>query len=272
MPQWISDGGTAMDGAPGDGVTFTIATIVNDEVQYEEMRRSFCEGGFTEGCEYIAIDNRTGNLFDAYGGIRLLLARARGRFVILCHQDVRLIADGRRELVKRLEELDRIDALWALAGNAGGVQNGLALRISDPHGENQRKGDFPARAKSLDENFIVIRRSAMIAPSADLSGFHLYGADLCLQADLRGQTAYVIDFHLRHLGGGTMGRDYYACLEALEAKYARVLQPRMIQTTCLAPMITASSWRLGLARLARLRKKLKKLKIERLAKAAGPRG
>ncbi len=272
-PIWIRHEQAPTLWAPDNGrPAFTIATIVNDEAQYAEMLRAFVSGGFAEDCEYLAIDNRTGNHFEAYGGIRSLLAQARGHHVIICHQDVRLMGDGRGALQGRLEELDEIDPLWALAGNAGGTALGLAIRISDPHGEDQRRGEFPARALSLDENFIVIRRSAMIAPSADLGGFHLYGTDLCLQAQMRGHTAYVIDFHLRHLGAGTVGRDYYACLEALEDKYGRVMQPRLIQTTCLSPMIGASRLRLALARLARLRKKLKKLKIERGVKARARQG
>jgi hypothetical protein len=270
---WISRA-TAAPAQPGggDAPLFTIATLVSDGAQYEEMLRSFEDGGFTRDCEYLALDNRAGNDFEAYGGIRLVLARARGRHVIVCHQDVRLIKDGRRELLARLEELELRDPLWALAGNAGGTGRGIAKRISDPHGEDQHAGDLPERALSLDENFIVINRSSMIAPSADLAGFHLYGTDLCLQARMRGHGAYVINYHLRHLGRGTIGRDYYHCLEALEDKYARVLQPGSIQTTCLAPTISASSWRLALARFRRLRKKLKKLRIERQAKAAKSKG
>ena len=272
-PTWISDAHATLQAAPADGtVIFTIGTIVNDGVQYEEMLRSFSERGFAQDCEYLALDNREGNRFEAYGGIRLLLERARGRYVILCHQDVRLITDGCSELLARLDELDSRDPLWALAGNAGGSTHGIAKCISDPHGDDQRAGDLPALARSLDENFIVLKSAAMIAPSADLSGFHLYGTDLCLQAKMRGHRAYVIDFHLRHLGRGTMGRDYYACLEALEDKYAKVLRPGPIQTTCLTPMISASRWRLALARLLRLRKKLKKLRIERRAMDAASQG
>ena len=252
----------------GSDELFTIATIVNDASQYEEMHRSFVAGGFADDCEYLALDNREGNRFEAYGGIRTLLARARGRYVIVCHQDVRLIADGRNELGVRLGEIERLDPFWALAGNPGGTEHGIARRISDPHGENQHVGVLPALVQSLDENFIIIKRAAMIAPSADLAGFHLYGTDLCLQARVRGYGAYVIDFHLRHLGRGSMGRDYYACLEALEDKYARLLQPVQIQTTCLTPVLTSSRWRLFMARLGRSRKKSKKLRIERETQAA----
>lgn len=266
---WISDtAAPSAEGRRGDDVQFTIATLVSDGAQYEEMLRSFQNGGFIEGCEYLALDNRVRNRFEAYAGIRMILEHALGRHVIVCHQDVRLITDGRRELLGRLEELDLLDPLWAIVGNAGGTGQGIAKRISDPHGEDQHSGDLPQRTLSLDENFLVIKRGAMIAPSADLAGFHLYGTDLCLQARMRGHSAYVIDYHLRHLGRGTIGRDYYLCLEALEDKYARVLKPGMIKTTCLAPTITASPWRLALARLGRLRKKLKKLRTERLVKTA----
>ena len=270
---WISKNSDHTAGMRcGASVMFTIATLVSDDLQYDEMLHSFQANGFTDDCEYLALDNRGGNSFEAYGGVRLVLERAKGRYVLVCHQDVRLLSEGRSELLERLGELDVIDPLWALAGNAGVGANGVAKRISDPYGEDQRDGVFPAKVNSLDENFIVIRRGAMIAPSADLAGFHLYGTDLCLQASIRGHSAYVIDFHLRHLSAGAMGRDYYRCLEALEDKYARALQPRTIQTTCLAPVITASPWRRALTRLLRLRKKLKKLRLEKHARATVPRG
>lgn len=250
---------------------FTIATLVSDGEQYQGMLQSFDNGGFTPDCEYLAIDNRDGNSIDAYEGIQLFLERARGRYVVICHQDVRLITDGKRELLACLADLEVSDVHWAMAGNAGARDMGLAIRISDPHGEDQRVGDLPARVLSLDENFLVVKRSAMIAPSAGLNGFHLYGTDLCLQALMRGHSAYVIDFHLRHLGRGTIGRDYYSCLEALEDKYIGVLDLGLIQTTCLAPMITASYWRLALVRLGRWPKKFKKLRRERREKAEGRR-
>ena len=266
-PLWIKDDETGSDAnLARPDLLFTIATIVNDGAQYEEMRRSFDAAGFAGDCEYLALDNREGNRFEAYGGIRTLLARARGNYVIVCHQDVRLMRDGRLQLVERLGELDSLDPLWALAGNAGGTEQGLAMRISDPHGENQCVGVLPAVVRSLDENFILLKRAAMFAPSAVLSGFHLYGTDLCLQARMRGHRAYVIDFHLRHLGRGSMGRDYYVCLEALEDKYAKLLQPVAIQTTCLTPVLTPSRWRLFMTRLGRLRKKRKKVRLESEAK------
>ena len=55
---------------------------------------------------------------------------------------------------------------------------------------------------ALDKNFLVVRRDANLAVSADLKGFHLHGTDICIVARLLGYTAYVVDFQLRHVSSG----------------------------------------------------------------------
>lgn len=213
---------------------YTIATLVSDRAQYEAMRASFRSHGFgDDDCEYLFIDNTGPLQTDAYRGLNALLNAAAAPTVILCHQDVRLLSDGRSALDDRLRELGRKDSTWALAGNAGGVGPGkLALRISDPHGRNICVGELPAAVASLDENFIIVRREARIGFSRDLSGFHFYGADICLHAAQMGFSAYVIDFHLEHLSPGRKSEDFYAMEQAFIAKWAKALSPRWLQTTC----------------------------------------
>lgn len=219
---------------PDDDVRLSICTLVNDRAQYEQMRASFKAGGFeAPACEYMFIDNTGPEQTCAYRGLNAMLNAARSRHVILCHQDVRLLTDTRDTLLSRLAALDLHDPLWALAGNAGGVSPGtLALRITDPHGADQRVGHFPARVMSLDENFIVVRRDARIGFSADLSGFHFYGADICLNADIMGYSAYVIDFHLVHLSAGKKNGAFDEMEQRFRAKWSRALSPRWMQTTC----------------------------------------
>jgi hypothetical protein len=216
-------------------LAFSICTLVTDATAYAAMRESFAAHGFTaDRAEYLFLDNTAGNRWDAYAGIPVLLAGARGRHVILCHQDVRLIGDGAAALAERLAALDRLAPCWAVAGNAGRTaQGGWAMRISDPHGEDVRRGALPARVTSLDENFLVLRRDAPVGLSRDLSGFDLYGTDLCLQAALAGRSSWVIDFHLRHLSGGQVGPRFRATQRALEARYAALAAlPRRVPTTC----------------------------------------
>lgn len=216
------------------GIAYSIGTLVNDAEQYADMRASLAAGGFAaDDCEYFVIDNTGAGQTSAYRGLNAVLAAARGRHVILCHQDVRLIKDDRERLDARLAELDAIDPDWAAAGNAGGVAPGtLALRISDPHGRDRRVGTLPARVGALDENFIVIRRAANIGFSSDLDGFHFYGPDICVAAAVLGRSSYVIDFHLEHLSAGKKNATFAAAQADFRAKWSRAFAPRWLQTTC----------------------------------------
>lgn len=242
---------------------YTIATLVTNPAQYADMRSSFRTGGFDDATsEFLYIDNTGKDQIDAYRGLNLLLDTARAPLVVLCHQDVRLLSEGREALDSRLAELSRRDPSWALAGNGGGEAPGkLALRISDPHGKDVRVGELPARVASLDENFIVVRRAARIGFSHDLSGFHFYGTDICLHAAQMGASAYVIDFHLEHLSPGRKSEDFYAMEKAFLAKWDKALASRWIQTTCALLHVSGASagqiaGRLATKPLAKIVKKL----------------
>jgi hypothetical protein len=227
------------------GITYSVATLVNNHSQYDAMLATFRQRGFDASTsEFLHIDNTGSEQTDAYVGLNLLLSRAQGKYVILCHQDVRLLDDGRQELDAALDDLEQRDENWALAGNAGGAAPGrLVLRISDPHGEDTRVGNLPERVATLDENFIIVKRTARLGFSRDLSGFHFYGADLCLVADILGYSAYVIDFHLRHLSSGTKSAEFFAAEAAFRSKWSHALRSRWMQTTCA--LVPLSGGRLG---------------------------
>lgn len=233
------------------GPLFSICTLVTRHAEYAAMLESFAARGFTaDKAEFLYLDNSKGHHWDAFQGIRRFLSLARGTYVILCHQDIRLLADDIETLRARLAALDALDPDWALAGNAGSMADGsLAIRISDPHGEDQRRGTFPARVVSLDENFIIIRRDALVSVSAAGSGFHLYGTDMCLQARCAGRSAWVIDFHLRHLSAGKVDASFHQAQQRLEAHYDKLLNlPWHIRTTCTKMILGGGGLRRWLAR------------------------
>jgi hypothetical protein len=225
-------------------IRYTIASVVNDKTQYAAMIASFKAHGFgPEDCEYLFVDNSTTNQMCCYRGLNRMLDDARGDIIILCHQDVLLFDDGRAELDTLLQHLESKDPNWAVAGNAGGIALGkYAVRISDPHGLNANIGPFPARVASLDENFIVVKRSARLSFSRDLTGFHFYGTDICVMADVLGYSSYVIDFHLKHLGKGIINETFHTCRKNLIEKYARAFRPRWIQTTCSRVYISGATF------------------------------
>jgi len=223
-----------MGAPPQQPLVFSICTLVNDTVQYTTAVNSFIAKGFgSHNAEFLFVDNTKGNTLDGYSGIREFVLEAKGQYVVVCHQDVELIEDGYDVLLARLRELDTATPNWALAGNAGlrGISK-WAMRITDPHFRNASIGKLPYRVDSLDENFLVIKKSALVVPSPDLRGFDFYGLDLCLQAYMRGYSAYVIDFHVLHKGGGKKTVRYFAALDALEKKYASISRGRIARTPC----------------------------------------
>lgn len=216
--------------AAGTAPAFSICTLLTNPDQYRTMRESFAARGFGDDCEYLCIDNSAGNKADAFAGINALMLSASAPIVILCHQDVELIGDGRAELEACLARLQAFDPHWAVAGNAGVTAEGWPVTcLSDVSIElNAFGGPLPAKVAILDENLLIVRRGANLGVSRDLAGFHLYGADLCLVAAMLGWNSYVIDFFVRHWGKGTMGPDYSELLATMESKYRKVLRGRRI--------------------------------------------
>ena len=224
------------------GIKYSICSLVTDLSVYTSMLSSAESVGFSgPDVEFIYIDNTKGNEFDGYSGINRLLSVARGDIIILCHQDVLFEFDGRSELNRVLHELDELDPLWGVCGNTGGIGIGqLAIRITDPHGSDRFVGKLPKRVHSLDENLIVAKRSANLAVSADLKGFHLYGTELCLVAEALGYSSYVVDFHVRHLSGGSRDESLEQIRDAMIAKYRRFFRSRWIMSSCSIMYLSAS--------------------------------
>lgn len=223
--------------------TFSIATLVTDPDQYARSLASFRAKGFTDDiCEYLYIDNSSSNQYDAYSGLNHLLSLSKGKYVILCHQDVELAYDDRKALAQQIELIETLDPSWAVLGNAGGVNLALkSVRISDPNHDNARVGPIPGRVTSLDENFLVVKSSANLGFSSDLSGFHMYGSDLVQQARFRGYSSYTIDFHLHHHSGGTIDKSFHIARREFLRKYVNLKQAQWIHTSCTILYISSNA-------------------------------
>src|SRR5579863_429412 len=144
---------------------FSICTLVTDAAEYLEMQDSFIANGFTtELCEYLYIDNSTQNTFEAFAGLNRFLRQAKGKYIILCHQDILLESHGIEELKTRMAELNDLDPNWAAIGNAGSVNiKYRSVHIIQTSGRSNHEEYLPIRVQTLDENFIVVKNSSNLA-------------------------------------------------------------------------------------------------------------
>jgi len=211
---------------------FSICTLVTRKEEYSEMLATYMAKGFsTEKCEFLYIDNSEGHTFDAYKGLTHFLRQSNGKYIIICHQDILIHKDNIDDLKLRLSQLDHIDPHWAICGNAGAAgPNHIVYHITYPNGSVNSKGKFPLAVSTLDENFLLIKNEASLSLSRDLTGFHLYGTELCLQASVKGYSAYVIDFDLTHKSRGNPDHNFYQTRDALIKKYNHFFRSRWLQT------------------------------------------
>lgn len=222
---------------------YSVCTLMNNPEEYEIMVKSYKKAGFTEDiCEYLFVDNSTHNQYDAFTGLNYLISKASGKYLILSHQDTETIFDNEEVLNKRIEEINQIDSNWAVLGNAGGADVKRLYRRITHLQENIKDGPFPQRVRSLDENFILLKSSAQLTFSSDLTGFHLYGTDICITAEKKGYTCYVIDFNLLHKSNGNINESFFAARRAFMQKYAQQLPPQYIRTTCTTMFISDKPW------------------------------
>jgi hypothetical protein len=224
---------------------FEVYTFVTDEDQYREMRASFESAGLRPPlARFVELrDRRSPDGSDPFELISRIASREDRSHVILVHQDVRLDQGaGAQELVDVLRDLDQLDPRWVVAGNAGGTRDlRFVRRLRDPHG-GSTDDPLPAQVVSLDENFLVFNPSRSPRCSPGLTGFHFYGSDVCLNALVEGDAAYVIDFPVTHLSAGSRGPDY----ERARARFVAAWEPRFAFAFVRVPteVLFLSRWRL----------------------------
>lgn len=209
---------------------YAVCTIVNNWNEYKEMRASFENAGFCEDTEYLVADNSKENRYDAYRSISEFFRQAQAAFLIIAHQDVRLI-DNRKKLETCLSELDQLDNGWAICGNAGAKGYHQHVTYITYHSHEERYAPLPCRVKSLDENLLIIRRDSGLTISTDLKGFHFYGTDLCIMAHIIGSSAWVIPFMVLHLSKGNL-KELEAGKRDFVIRYGNKLNIGYMQTTC----------------------------------------
>lgn len=121
------------------------------------------------------------------------IAATKAGIMIFAHQDMFLPGGWLPKLQRTIESLEQTDPHWGVLGMFGVTSTGQGEGYVYSTGLRRLLGTDFAGARpveTLDEIVLVFRRDAGLAFDQQMSGFHLYGADICLQARNRGLTNY----------------------------------------------------------------------------------
>jgi hypothetical protein len=176
----------------------------------------------------------------AAAGLHAGLERARNDWVVLVHQDVFLPPGWDRRILSQLRQAERTFGPIGVAGVYGvsdvreAVGQPLAAerigQVVDRGRLLQEGPELPARAATLDELLLIVRRVTPLRADPAL-GFHLYGADLCLQARERGLSVVVLDALCHHNSRSlALPESFFAGAEVFARKWAGRLP---IATPCV---------------------------------------
>ncbi|MFZ4599719.1 MAG: hypothetical protein ACOYNN_13825 [Terrimicrobiaceae bacterium] len=190
--------------------------------------------GFPDSeCEYLICDNREKNAFSAFEAVRSFLVNAKGKYVIIIHQDA-FPQEPYEKLLSRIRQVETHDARWGVIGNAGKSRQAPMegfLSLETHAGLYRLTAPF-VQVDTIDENVMVIRNGAGITVSADLEGYHFYAFDICSVAARLGFTVYVIEFQWKHLSPGTIDKSFLKARKALERKMSLYHVDSSAMTTC----------------------------------------
>jgi hypothetical protein len=146
--------------------------------------------------ELIALDNRAGRFSSATAALEEGAAAARGEWLLFAHQDVELLSP--RWLVCAVAELEPlVDLGWAgVAGaDAQARFRGLLVDGGMVRGEYR---PLPVPVETLDECLLMTRRRDGRYFDSNLSGWHAYGVDACLDALAAGRCNVVLSRPVWH--------------------------------------------------------------------------
>jgi hypothetical protein len=182
-------------------LTFVVC-VSNEIILADNLLASPCLAAGTPH-EVIAIHNAP----NAAAGLNLGLERAKHPLVVCVHQDVYLPQGWDRQVVSQVRLAERILGPLGVAGvyGVGEVKPSADDRLSCQRtgwvidrGQLLRDGPaLPAAVATLDELLLVLPRGTPLRFDASL-GFHLYGADICLQARQQGLAVAALGALCRH--------------------------------------------------------------------------
>lgn len=156
------------------------------------------------------------------------------KFLVFVHQDVYLPAGWFQRLDRAICDLEREDPNWGVLGVFGITSSGSPAGYLYSTGLQGFVGQAfakPTPVETLDGLLLVFRRESGLRFDEGLPGFHLYDADICLEAERRGMTSYAVPAFCLHNSNGisVLPRSYLQAFLYVRRKWRQRLP---VRTSC----------------------------------------
>jgi hypothetical protein len=163
------------------------------------------------------------------------LDAAANDIVVFLHQDVYFPYLWFSNLAKSIRSLDERELRWGVLGCFGcrrSSQGGIGSVYTTGRGAHGNRIEQPELVDTLDEIVLVIRRSSGLRFDPSLPHFHLYGTDICLEAQSKGLNTYVVPGFCVHNTNQLLRLppQFHDCYRYVKRKWASRLP---ISTSCL---------------------------------------
>lgn len=160
--------------------------------------------------------------------------KSENDLIVFVHQDMIFPGSWLSQLKESIEVLEKTDPNWGVLGSYGETRErvGRGHIYSIGLGEIGKPANSPQPVQTLDEIVLILRKSSGLRFDPDFPHFHFYGADICMEAQKRGMTSYVISAYCVHNTQPSLflPREYYQCYRYFRKKWLEYLP---VQTTCL---------------------------------------
>jgi glycosyltransferase involved in cell wall biosynthesis len=198
------------------------------------------------------------------------LSLSKNEVVVFVHQDVYLPEEWLSSLDMALQAIGRRDPNWGVVG-CWGIRSDRAKfgHLYTP-GEGVIGGPMaqPEPVRTLDEVVLVLRKNSGFKYDEGLTGFHFYGADICLAAAQSGRNCYAISAFCIHNSRQYFEypADFYASYRYVKHKWKHRLP---IQTSCIC--VSRFDWDLTKRAVKRALFKVTGRSFERGSRLEDPR-
>lgn len=215
--------------------TISLITVYNNKSLVDEMIHSAQKQKNIE-VDYVMIDNTSNKFSSAAQALNYGTEKAKGEVLVFLHQDIEFLSDDVLEYLYDYA-VRNPDVLLGAAGvkYENTVKKPPLLSSIAQEDKNVRFNSLekPEEVFILDECLMACHKECMKKVSFDekiCDGWHLYGADLCLQAkNFAGLRVVVIPLDILHKSHGNADGSYFKTQNLLAKKYKKY--NRIIHTT-----------------------------------------